>query len=90
MTTSQGEAPVRTRIVQIGNSRGVRIPKPILEQAGLLDEVDLSVEGDRLVIQPARAPRAGWAEAIALVPEVDGVVIGAGGMTRFDREEWSW
>ncbi len=81
---------MRTRIVQIGNSRGVRIPKPILEQAGLRDEVDLSVEGDRLVIQPARAPRAGWAEALAAVPAAVGVVFGEGGMTRFDREEWSW
>ena len=81
---------MRTRIVQIGNSRGVRIPKPILEQAGLLDEVDLSVEGDRLVIQPARAPRAGWAEALATTPAAAEMLLGEGEATRFDREEWAW
>lgn len=81
---------MRTRIVQIGNSRGVRIPKPILEQAGLLDEVDLSVQGDRLVIQPARAPRAGWAEALVAIPAAAGALLGKGETTRFDREEWVW
>ncbi len=29
------------RLVQIGNSRGVRIPKPLIEEAGLTDEVEL-------------------------------------------------
>ncbi|MGH7590538.1 MAG: AbrB/MazE/SpoVT family DNA-binding domain-containing protein [Gemmatimonadales bacterium] len=81
---------MRTRIVQIGNSRGVRIPKPILEQVGLQDEVDLSVEGDRLVIQPGHTPRAGWAEALTAAPAAGEGVVGEGESTRFDREEWTW
>lgn len=57
---------MKARIVAIGNSRGVRIPKPLLEQAGLAGEVELHVENGRVVIAPVRRPRAGWAAAAAL------------------------
>ena len=36
---------VRSRVVKIGNSRGIRIPKTLLEQADLTDEVEMTVEG---------------------------------------------
>ena len=55
---------MRTRIRQMGNSRGVLIPKPLLKQVGLEEEAERVVEGNTLVLrQPKRAPRAGWAEA---------------------------
>lgn len=50
-------------LVRIGNSHGVRIPKPIIEQLGLAEDLDMEVEAGALVIRPAHAPRAGWAEA---------------------------
>ena len=50
-------------LVRIGNSQGVRIPKPIIEQLGLAEDLDMGVEAGALVIRPAHAPRAGWAEA---------------------------
>ena len=57
---------MKTRIVRIGNSRGIRIPKPLIEQTGLGDEVEIVVWGNALVISPATRPRAGWAEAFRL------------------------
>jgi len=54
---------MKTRIVRIGNSRGVRIPKPLIEQAGLGDEVELRVVESGLLAQPARKPRFDLAEA---------------------------
>jgi antitoxin MazE len=51
-------------IRQIGNSKGVVIPKPLLVQAGLFDVVDVTVEGDAIVLRrPAKAARTGWADA---------------------------
>jgi len=50
---------MRTKIVRIGNSQGVRIPKEVLAEAGLLDdagtpvEVDMTVKGNGVVIRPA-------------------------------------
>jgi antitoxin MazE len=51
-------------IRRLGNSQGVLIPKPLLQQVGLVDEAEMRVEGDALVLRrPKAAPRTGWAEA---------------------------
>jgi antitoxin MazE len=53
-----------TTIRRIGNSQGVLIPKPLLQQIGLEDQAEMRVEGDALVLRRLKsAPRAGWAEA---------------------------
>lgn len=86
-----GDGSLKTRIVRIGNSRGVRIPKPLLEEAGLEDEVHLTLGPDGILISPAGAPRTGWAEAAELVRErgEDGLVDELA-PTHFDRTEWEW
>ncbi len=80
-----------SRIVRIGNSRGIRVPKALLEQAQLPDEVELHAEPGRLVVRAHRRTRAGWAEAAAQMHArgEDGGIWGAGG-NRFDTEEWEW
>lgn len=53
-----------TTIRRLGNSRGILIPKPLLAQAGLVDQAEILVEGNTLILrQPKKAPRQGWAEA---------------------------
>lgn len=54
---------MRTRIVRIGNSQGIRIPKALLEESGLSGEVDISVRDGTLVISPLGGARQGWDEA---------------------------
>ncbi len=54
---------MKSRIVQIGNSRGIRLPKVLLEEAQLQDEVELEAEPGRIVIRKGTRPRAGWAAA---------------------------
>lgn len=82
---------MKTRIVRIGNSQGVRIPKPLLEEAGLGDEVELRVEDGTLVIASATAPRTGWAEAARqLAAAEDTGLLDEPVPTRFDTEEWEW
>lgn len=53
---------MKTNIVTIGNSQGIRIPKILLEQSKLTKEVELEVRGESIVILPARKPREGWRE----------------------------
>ncbi|WP_343424800.1 AbrB/MazE/SpoVT family DNA-binding domain-containing protein [Candidatus Amarolinea dominans] len=48
---------IQTRIVRIGNSQGIRIPKPLLEQAGIGDSVELEVHDGQISIRPARRVR---------------------------------
>jgi len=56
---------VRAQIVRIGNSQGIRIPKPLLQQVGLRGNVKLRAEKGRLLVISDDEPRAGWAEAFA-------------------------
>ena len=82
---------MKTRIVRIGNSRGIRLPKPLIEEAGLKDEVELRVRGGVILIAPARGARAGWAEAAKRMHERSGDrLLDPETPTRFDDEEWEW
>ncbi len=73
---------MKTELVQIGNSRGVRIPKAFLEQAGLRDKV---------VIVAADQPRAGWEKAFAAMNERgDDRLLDEVGPSDWDETEWEW
>ena len=85
---------MRIELVRIGNSRGIRIPKPFIEQCGFGDTVELHVEQDRLVIAPDRPPRQGWKEAFAAATgsssAPDPLRFEALPPNEFDAEEWTW
>lgn len=82
---------MKTRLVQIGNSRGVRLPKPVIEEAGLDEEVELQVREGAVIIKPLKAPRSGWEEAARGLREIGGdVLLDPPTPTRFDEEEWEW
>ncbi|HLC25279.1 MAG TPA: AbrB/MazE/SpoVT family DNA-binding domain-containing protein [bacterium] len=82
---------MKTRIVRIGNSRGIRLPKVLLEEAQLPDEVELQAEPGRIVIRRAARPRAGWAAAARRMrKQGDDRLLDPPTTTRFDEEEWEW
>jgi len=78
-------------VVRIGNSRGIRIPKTLLDEADLPEEVELHAQPGRLVVQAARRPRSGWAAAAKrMQARGDDRVLDESTPTKFDREEWEW
>ena len=82
---------MKAHIVRIGNSRGVRLPKVLLEEAQLADEVELQAEPGRIVIRKAARPRAGWAAAARRMRERDeDRLLDPTTPTRFDQKEWKW
>ena len=83
---------MRLELIRIGNSRGIRIPKPVIEQCGIRDTIDLRVEHDRLIIVPARSPRLGWEEAFrkAGASAKDTLLLHRLPPNEFDRDEWRW
>lgn len=81
---------MKARLVRIGNSRGLRLAKPLIEQLGFEDEVDIRAEDGALVIRPSRRVRAGWAQAAARLATSGEGVLHEGAATRFDAEEWEW
>jgi antitoxin MazE len=81
----------KTRIVRIGNSRGIRIPKTLIDEADLPEEVELHAQPGRLVVQAARRRRSGWAAAARRMrTRGDDLLLDEPTATRFDREEWKW
>lgn len=84
---------MKVKVVRIGNSRGIRIPKTILNQCRVTDAMELEIQGNQLLLRPATDPRAGWDDAFRRMrahgddqlPDQD-----AGGATRWDRSEWQW
>ena len=82
---------MKAHLVQIGNSRGIRLPKLLIEQAGLSDEVELQVQDVAIIISRADKARTGWAEAAASLAENgEDALIDLPSATRFDEEEWEW
>lgn len=82
---------MKTRLVRIGNSRGIRLPKPIIEEAGLTDEVEVRVREGAIIIAPSMAPRSGWAEAAKRLCERDeDRLLSPPTPTHFDEQEWQW
>jgi antitoxin MazE len=84
-------AAIRTRIVKIGNSQGIRIPKLLLEQSGIQEDVEIEVQGEHLIIRKAPHLRAGWAEAFAAMAEQhDDGLLDDISPTDWDNAEWEW
>jgi antitoxin MazE len=84
---------MRARIVKIGNSQGIRLPKPIIEQAGISEEVDIAVEDEKIVIRPISKPRAGWDAAFQEMAENgDDLLIDMEqpASHSWDETEWHW
>ncbi|MBU3593711.1 AbrB/MazE/SpoVT family DNA-binding domain-containing protein [Polynucleobacter sp. 71A-WALBACH] len=79
------------QIRQIGNSRGVVIPKAILEQVGFDNEADLVIEGDKLVLsKPKKNPREGWAEDSKAISEAGEDILVLGDFMNEADEDWVW
>ena len=77
-----------SKLVRIGNSMGVRLPKTVLEEAGITGPLTITVELGAVVIRASDRPRAGWVESILKYgpPEI----IDDPHPTRFDEDEWEW
>ena len=82
---------MKVELIKIGNSRGIRIPKPLIEQCGFGSEVNLRIENENLVISPDRGPRAGWEKQFRSAEPVsqDESLVDIG-TNDFDRKEWRW
>ena len=84
---------MKAAIVKIGNSRGIRIPKPVFEQCGFTNEVELEVENHRLVVRSSSRPRARWEESFSLMAKKGDDVLQSEYETMpngWDETEWEW
>jgi antitoxin MazE len=84
---------LKTRIIKIGNSQGIRIPKLFLEQTQLHDAVELELQPDQIVIRSARRVRDGWDVAFqAMAAQGDDLLLDPEPVASidWDEDEWVW
>ena len=83
-----------TKVVRIGNSRGIRIPKSIIEQSGIRNEVKLEVKNHKIIIQPLSDVRKNWElEFKKMHKNNDDVLFDQDALvdqSSWDNEEWTW
>ncbi len=82
---------IRTRIVKIGNSQGIRIPKPLLEQSGIGEEVEIEIQDCHLIVRAASQSRHEWEEAFAtMAKQHDDTLLDDAITTEWEHLEWEW
>ena len=84
---------LRARIIKIGNSQGIRIPKLLLEQAHLGQEVEMELQENHIIVRSPRQTRHGWEEKFRTMAELgDDVLLDSQtpSSATWDEEEWDW
>jgi antitoxin MazE len=82
---------MQVSIRPFGNSRGIVIPKPLLQQLGLQDQADLTVENGAIVIRkPIDSPRAGWVQAAQALAQAENDTLAMGEFGNEDDQELTW
>lgn len=81
---------MKASVVPIGNSKGIRIPKAVLEQCRIGSEVDMQVKNGSLVITPAKLPREGWNAAFASMHALGEDTLLIPSVLREEAAGWEW
>lgn len=55
---------MQVKLVKIGNSYGVRLPKTVIDACEFSSDLDLTVKGKSVVLSAEKQPRQGWQDAI--------------------------
>jgi antitoxin MazE len=85
---------MKTKVVKIGNSRGIRIPKSLIDQSGLKTEVELEIDHGQIIIRPISRNRDSWEIAFQkMAKNKDDILLDKDsllGQSKWDKEEWEW
>jgi antitoxin MazE len=81
---------MKTSLIAIGNSRGIRIPKTLIEQCGLQNEVELDVRDNAIIIHSLKPARLGWDKAFARMNRLgdDAMLHEDSKASKWDTAEW--
>jgi antitoxin MazE len=82
---------MKVNIVSIGNSKGIRIPKSILDQCKFNKEADLEVDNNKLIIKPVKKKiRDGWVRAFRLMHELKEDTLLLDDSLDSEMKGWEW
>jgi len=84
---------METKLIKIGNSFGVRLPKSLINQYGLKNDIEIEPTENGILITPKRKSREGWAELLATAIKQghspDNELL-EGFADEFTETEWQW
>lgn len=80
------------KIVRIGNSKGLRLPKQMLEELELSELVQMETRGSELIIRSAQDLHEGWEESAKAMRtrNDDALLLGDIPVSEWDSSEWNW
>ena len=83
---------MKSKVIKIGNSKGIRLPKTMLDEVGLGDEVILEASRGGIVIRPSRKIRSGWETAFKemALRNDDKLLDSEIRTSSWDAQEWEW
>ena len=82
---------MKTTIIPIGNSKGIRIPKAILEQCNISEEVSLEVKGNCIIIKPnKKKPRKDWDKYFKMMQGKKEDRLMINDQIDLEMEDWEW
>jgi antitoxin MazE len=78
-------------VVQIGNSKGIRLPKAIIDQCKISDKIDLEIKDNEIILHPIKnKAREGWAEKFKLMAENGDDKLVIEDSIDIDMKNWEW
>ncbi|MEQ9309827.1 MAG: AbrB/MazE/SpoVT family DNA-binding domain-containing protein [Balneolaceae bacterium] len=85
---------MKTKIIRIGNSQGVRIPKPLIEESGITKEIEMILGDNEIILRPADMTRKNWEASFQKMAEQgDDVLLDQKETEKpsdWDETEWTW
>ncbi|PJZ46669.1 AbrB/MazE/SpoVT family DNA-binding domain-containing protein [Leptospira brenneri] len=82
---------MKAAVIQIGNSKGIRIPKTVLAECLIEDEVDLLVEDNKIIITPYKnKPRVGWEDQFKAMAERKEDQLLIPDSVDLNAQDWEW
>ena len=83
---------MKIKLINIGNSKGLRLPKTIIQQYKIGEDLQIELQEDGILLKPLTKPRTGWSEQFenAVKPNEKQEKNWIEARNRFDKEEWTW
>lgn len=85
---------MKTKLIRIGNSQGVRIPKPLIEESGLSEEIEMILRDNEIVLRSVEQTRKDWDETFEeMARQGDDRLLDQEEVERpseWDETEWTW
>ena len=85
---------MKTKIIRIGNSQGVRIPKPLIEESGITEEIEMILRDNEIVLRSAETIRKDWEASFEKMAELgDDSLLDQEEIEKpsdWDESEWTW